>query len=276
MHFINRNILQVPEKLAEYKELYTDGWLSYIELKKIESQKPKGERQTISQPTDNEWNNDLIREPLVKLFKSNCGYCGKNIFKKGKVSGKGDYPLGHVDHFIPKSVDGNCVYEWKNYVWSCKNCNGAKQDFYDEKVHILDPCNKLDTEKLIFNSLDGSYSIVEDSREEEQFIRKYNNTNLRTTYLIRDICEERALIYFEFDFILAEMKEKYNQLPNVIAEERISMLKNSLELKISKNKDFIFLKIWIIEKFIQRTNKGNYKDFIRYLEDKILVYLNSL
>ena len=53
--------------------------------------------------------------PLIERIGEYCSYCER----------PGDL---HVEHVVPKSVDGDLEKEWSNFLLGCVNCNSRKSD----------------------------------------------------------------------------------------------------------------------------------------------------
>lgn len=68
-----------------------------------------------------------LRIKLCRRFHGICGYCEEE-----------DTP-GTLDHFKPKSVFPDLVYEWSNWVFACKTCNQRKADKWPAGGYI-NPC----------------------------------------------------------------------------------------------------------------------------------------
>jgi len=120
-----------------------------------------------------------------------------------KKTNKIDF-LGQVDHLIPKSKSAEHVYSWRNYIWSCTNCNKKKsEEGYDvdkKEITILNPC---DSEEMKFvdykkgnyfinckdvflkNKLDSKLNVtIESTRlNHDVYIKQRNNleTDIKTT-----------------------------------------------------------------------------------------------
>ncbi len=142
MEFVKK--CNCPSELAVYNATYTQGWIDHYTNKT----RPV-------KPSDNYWTESSIREPLIKSFKDNCGYCGR---KMGRLLS--DRPVGQVDHFLSKSKRPDLVYTWENYVWSCADCNKGKLD----EEEFLDPCNSIEMDYLHFDFASGKYILKEEFR----------------------------------------------------------------------------------------------------------------
>ena len=55
------------------------------------------------------------KQPLIERVGEYCSYCER----------PGDL---HVEHVVPKSVDGGLETEWTNLLLGCVNCNSRKGD----------------------------------------------------------------------------------------------------------------------------------------------------
>jgi hypothetical protein len=134
MHFVRRS--PCPKLLADNKVKWTAPWLAHYRWGIFG---PELSKQP-NKPTTGHWRKDAIRLRLIADFNKNCGYCGMLVPKPviddedKAIAGKGD-----VDHFLAKSVHPKFVYDWKNYVWSCKPCNGVKGEFDNPQHPLLNP-----------------------------------------------------------------------------------------------------------------------------------------
>lgn len=62
---------------------------------------------------------------LEKMFKGCCAYC------EGKYKGT-SFP--QIEHFKPKSLYPELMFDYNNMILSCQECNTAKSNTYDEKL----------------------------------------------------------------------------------------------------------------------------------------------
>jgi len=138
MHFVNKDNTpsEILDILKEAENLRIDFWRKYVENKKLNLPDNK-------QPSYNEWTNENVRKHLADIFLCTCGYCGRYIGYE-EINNKIDF-FGQVDHLIPKSKSAEHVYNWKNYIWVCTNCNKKKSEKgYDvdkKEKTILNPCD---------------------------------------------------------------------------------------------------------------------------------------
>ena len=110
MHWVERG--SEPDRLEAIRDRYSSYWIDFYE------------NGIGSQPTDSRWRD--FREDLGQRFLRNCGYCERNT-------------RGEVDHFRPKSRFPESVYDWKNWIFSCHECNQAKGDKWPTEGYV-DPC----------------------------------------------------------------------------------------------------------------------------------------
>lgn len=79
------------------------------------------------------WNSPKIKEPLKKalleMSHDKCAYCECMLGIESKDA--------TIDHFLPKSVNGEKVVEWENLLPACLRCNRSKNA--SEEV-IINPC----------------------------------------------------------------------------------------------------------------------------------------
>ena len=103
MRWINRG--PAPKRVAEYTREYTPGWVSY-------HRDGIGER-----PTDRHW--WKYRSQLGKRSGGMCWYCERRCAPPrpdGELSAT-------LDHFKPRAEFPDLVYDWSNWVFSCRRCN---------------------------------------------------------------------------------------------------------------------------------------------------------
>lgn len=66
----------------------------------------------------NVWNNNELKNALLKLSHSKCAYCECDLSKESKYM--------EVEHFEDKEHNPDKVVLWDNLLPSCKRCNGSK------------------------------------------------------------------------------------------------------------------------------------------------------
>ena len=113
MHWIERG--PEPAKLKPIRKDYTQPWIDFYLLHTL------GEK-----PTDARWRE--FRVELTEEFHSLCAYCE-------------EFTRGEVDHFRPKRLYPALVYEWLNWLFACRACNGAKLEKLPTQGY-LDPCDE--------------------------------------------------------------------------------------------------------------------------------------
>jgi uncharacterized protein (TIGR02646 family) len=110
MHWVERG--PEPQGLESMRSHYTPRWVDHY-------------RDGVgSRPTDSRWRD--FRDDLGSAFFRICAYCEESC-------------PGEVDHFRPKSRFPELVYEWPNWVFACRACNGAKGEKWPSGGYI-DPC----------------------------------------------------------------------------------------------------------------------------------------
>jgi 5-methylcytosine-specific restriction endonuclease McrA len=60
-----------------------------------------------------------VKTPLFESSHQKCAYCECNATEGGYIE---------IDHFRPKSIYPESVFEWNNLLPSCRQCNGMKSD----------------------------------------------------------------------------------------------------------------------------------------------------
>ena len=113
MHWVDRG--PEPTGLDEIRSRYTPGWVQHY-------RNGIGDR-----PTDARWRD--FRDILSERFSGLCAYCERPC-------------PGETDHFRPKSVFPELVYEWRNWLLACTPCNRAKGDKWPDGGYV-DPCAEL-------------------------------------------------------------------------------------------------------------------------------------
>lgn len=172
-----------PKLLEDNQEQWTIPWIAHYSWQKDNSAPPVKPPK----PTDNHWLKDEIRLLLIQDFHNNCGYCGEVIpTPQNRPASKGD-----VDHFLPKAVYPEKVYEWDNYIWSCKPCNEHKQEFYSVSYPLLKPCCEEDCNSLMFNEDTGRYVLQDNVANEDYWKERFKNSELKTMLNSDELCSKR-------------------------------------------------------------------------------------
>ena len=111
-----------PGGVAGYAQRFTQGWVDYF-------QNGAGER-----PADSHWGE--FRPTLGSRTNNICWYCERQC---GTGAGAG-WREPTVDHFRPLRHFPWLAYEWSNWIFSCRMCNGVnKQDRWPDTGYV-DPC----------------------------------------------------------------------------------------------------------------------------------------
>ena len=110
MHWVDRG--DEPTGLVGVRARYTPGWVNYYSL------------GGGTKPNDSRWTS--FKGDLERVFAGLCAYC-ENACR------------GEVDHFQPKSIFPERVYDWANWLLSCHDCNHAKGDKWPTGGYV-DPC----------------------------------------------------------------------------------------------------------------------------------------
>ena len=110
MHWIDRGT--EPDGLGAIRDRYTPRWVAHY-------------RQGVgNHPTDSRWRE--FHSDLCRAFSELCAYCEETT-------------KGTVDHFMPKSIFSELVYEWSNWMLACYECNQSKGDKWPANGYV-DPC----------------------------------------------------------------------------------------------------------------------------------------
>lgn len=186
MQFIKRS--DCPTLLSNNQVQWTAHWVAHYRWQKDNS----ATSIQPSKPTDSYWLKDEIRIPLIEDFHNNCGYCGEAIpTLQDEQVGKGD-----VEHFLPKSIYPEQVYEWTNYIWSCKSCNQQKSHKETKKSYsrnYLNPCCKEDCANLVFIEDTGRYELSDVVSNDDYWKKRLRNTELKTMLNADELCRKRQL-----------------------------------------------------------------------------------
>lgn len=165
MHKIIRN--EPPEKLKE---------------KSIKFQKELNSKTDIKKAWNNFTSTNLKKQTLEKLnemFEGCCCYC------------EGEYDVvsyGEIEHFKPKSIYPELMFEYDNMNLACQKCNNNKKEKFDDKLinpTFDDPEKHLRYETYLLIPLDerGKITIdMFDINSEERVNRKeklYTDINER-------------------------------------------------------------------------------------------------
>lgn len=213
MYFVDRATTPSPPVLLDFQTQYSNGWKEYVRQKSLGT---KG----IKPPTDSRWRDQRILEALVRLFRSNCGYCGS--FTHSETTDQGTRYHGHVDHFFPKVWAGHLVYSWENYVWACKDCNEKKREFFEDP-HLLNPCFRPDTDCLFYETLEGSFELKQEFLGNAPMKKKFFNTNKNTLINAKSKNQERKNYVSDILFRLEIIKEGFGD-----REEQLRRLQERL------------------------------------------------
>ena len=117
MHWIDRG--PAPDNLEEIKHNRTPGWILYF-------------CECIGElPSDSDWRKYL--DHLRAVFENLCVYCEEVC-------------RGEVDHFRPKSLFPELVYEWSNWVLACHDCNQSKSNKWPALGYV-NPCAEYEHER---------------------------------------------------------------------------------------------------------------------------------
>lgn len=250
-----------PKEISGYRNEYTQGWIEYY---KNNSKK---------RPTDNKWTEDCIRLPLINVFKNNCGYCGRliAIYEDKK-------PAGQVDHFWPKAKYPKRVYVWRNYIWSCKDCNGKKS----ELVGFLNPCNKTHMQFLDFDSGTGKYILKEKFRTEPHISSIFDQTAKKTLFNTNLISGQKRKIYDDIYNLLEDIIEySKDENENIKQSEYFQKkffisAKKLLEYFDPKNKNHHFTTRRILQILARKNKIRNKKSLFQlYLLAKKITKVNT-
>ena len=117
MRWIDRGT--APKRVAEYAREYTPGWVSYV-------------RDGVgSRPDDRDWYR--FRSRLGKRSCGMCWYCERRCESASETGGR----AATLDHFKPRSLFPELVYDWSNWIFSCLRCNrDNKEDKWPDNGYV--------------------------------------------------------------------------------------------------------------------------------------------
>ena len=108
-----------PGGVQGYARQFTQCWVEYF-------QDRVGER-----PNDSYWRE--FRELLGSRSGSTCWYCERLCLRDADEVGRAPT----VDHFRPLSRYPELAYQWSNWIFSCRRCNGEnKQDKWPASGYV--------------------------------------------------------------------------------------------------------------------------------------------
>ena len=110
MHWVARG--PEPAKLPALRARYGPKWVRHY----------KG--NTGKKPSDSHWRKFFSQ--LEQRFHGLCGYCEEEC-------------KGEIDHFRPKKLFPELVYDWSNWIVACHSCNHTKRDKWPSTRYV-DPC----------------------------------------------------------------------------------------------------------------------------------------
>ena len=111
-----------PGGVEVYARQFTQGWIEYFGDR-------VGER-----PNDSYWRE--FRELLGSRSGNICWYCERRCLRGADNVGM----VPTVDHFRPLSRFPALAYQWSNWIFSCRRCNGEnKGDKWPDSGYV-DPC----------------------------------------------------------------------------------------------------------------------------------------
>ena len=111
-----------PPGVAGYAAQFTQGWVNHFV------------HSSGGRPTNAYWGR--FRRQLRLHFSAKCGYCERRC---DPATDAGDR-TETVDHFRPLNRFPQLAYEWSNWVFSCRSCNGDfKKDKWPDNGYV-DPC----------------------------------------------------------------------------------------------------------------------------------------
>lgn len=157
---------------------------------------------------------DDVRDALKSMYNNLCCYCESRVGKSGDI-----------EHRLPKRKYPASTYDWNNLHLSCRDCNTAKSEKFDEINPILDPVIDFPISNFIKHKLHKVAAI-----------HARGKTTIRHTKLDRDdLNSNRQKISVLALEIIEEINEKLedpgidygiNQLEEMISGEYGSMIEH--------------------------------------------------
>ena len=96
---------------------------------------------------------DKVAEALDSYTTAKCAYCEQVAAKD-------------IEHFWPKTLYPARMFDWQNFLRSCKNCNNAKRDHFpiDGQGNnlLLDPCKDDPLYHFVGDGRTGAAGVVPD------------------------------------------------------------------------------------------------------------------
>ena len=211
MQFIKRSAC--PQLLADNQSEWTMPWVVFYRIG-VEKVPPK-------LPSVAHWRKPEIRIVLINDFHNNCGFCGESIptplLEDTEAQNTERVGIGDVEHLKPKSKYPELVYEWANYLWSCKPCNFQKKEFFDKNHPFLNPCCEEDCENLEFIEDTGRYEL-KDTVVDDYWKQRLRNTELKTMLNADELCRKRK-------FKIGSLRKKFESI-----ERFLLLLSNGINL----------------------------------------------
>ena len=123
---------------------------------------------------------------LYKLYSGICAYCASwSPFSGKSVDGTS------VDHFIPKSIDPNMAYEWKNY----RLCRSRLNEHKTDTLQVVDPFFIQDG----WFTIDFLSFLLKPNRAEPMYIQARVLTSIQVLDLNhKDYVSERISVIAEY------------------------------------------------------------------------------
>jgi uncharacterized protein (TIGR02646 family) len=115
-----------PQKLMDNKAVWQKNLNAAIIVYGSYKTIPEKERENLIK----HYKDDAIKTPLFESFHQKCAYCECNTTEGGYME---------VDHFKPKSLYPESVFEWNNLLPSCRQCNGIKNNYDTGGALLINP-----------------------------------------------------------------------------------------------------------------------------------------
>ena len=130
-----------PHEVAGYAKQFTQSWVDHVNENK-------------GQPPSNSFWGEF-RSTLSSQSNNICWYCERECDAAGDLA-----PT--VDHFRPISRFPELVYEWSNWIFSCRRCNEDNKGNLWPETGYVDPC-AADVAERPEQYFDYNFDYTEDS-----------------------------------------------------------------------------------------------------------------
>jgi len=181
---------------------------------------------TLKKQTGKQYNNEDVKEQLVKDQHCKCYICEQDTGK--------DF---EIEHLTPQNSGINKIKEWNNLLLTCPYCNKKKSDKFNIMNPLLNNIEDIIEQRIVENhtSISSSTKVQETKQTVILLKNIFNGLNnirdTRASLLFKDV--QREMNFFMRCLI------DYKQNPT---QENKGILTDSLKV----DKEFLGFKYWII------------------------------